>query len=170
MSRSGRPPLWALLGTLLFVVVMPGTVIVLGPYWITGWTTEPPFLGTVVTRWSGALLIVAALPLFLSFLGRFVWEGHGTPAPVAPTKHLVVGGPFRWTRNPGYIAVVSLIVGQGLLLGSAAVLVYALAVATAFHLFVVLYEEPTLRGTFGEEFDAYCRRVPRWVPRRPASD
>jgi protein-S-isoprenylcysteine O-methyltransferase Ste14 len=167
VSRAGRPPLSALLGTILFVVVVPGTAIVLIPYWLSGWRFQPPFLGTDVTRWLGALMVVAASPLFFSFVSRFVWEGHGTPAPVAPTKHLVVGGPFRWTRNPGYIAVVAMIVGQGLLFASAAVLAYALVVALGFHTFVVMYEEPTLRDTFGAEFEEYCRRVPRWIPRRP---
>jgi protein-S-isoprenylcysteine O-methyltransferase Ste14 len=165
VSRPGRPPLWALLGTIVFVVVMPGTVIVLVPYWLTGWRVA----GTSIMRGTGAALVVAALPLFASFLGRFVWEGHGTPAPVAPTRRLVVGGPFRWTRNPGYIAVVALLLGQALLFGSAAVAVYAVAVGVAFHLFVLLYEEPTLRRTFGAEYDDYCRVVPRWVPRRPRS-
>lgn len=164
MSRSGRPPLWAFLGTIVFVLVMPGTVIVLVPYWLTGWRLAPPFLDASVTRWIGVLLVLGALPLFLSFLARFVWEGHGTPAPV------VVGGPFRWTRNPGYIAVLALLVGQALIFGSPAVLVYALAVAIAFHVFIVSYEEPTLRQTFGAEFDDYCRRVPRWIPRRPVSE
>jgi protein-S-isoprenylcysteine O-methyltransferase Ste14 len=169
MGRTERPPLWALIGTIVFVVVVPGTVVVLVPYWLTGWQLQPPFLGTPVTRWLGAIAILAASPLFFSFVSRFVWEGHGTPAPVAPTKHLVVGGPFRWTRNPGYIAVVAMIAGQGFVFGSPAVLLYALVVGLGFHLFVVAYEEPTLRGSFGPEFDDYCRRVPRWFPRRPVS-
>ena len=80
-----------------------------------------------------------------------------------------MGGPFRWVRNPGYIAVVSLVVGQALLFGSGAVLAYAAFLALAFHLFVVFYEEPTLRAQFGEEYDAYCRAVPRWLPRRRPS-
>jgi protein-S-isoprenylcysteine O-methyltransferase Ste14 len=163
----GRPPLWALAGTVVFVALVPGSVVGLGPFLLTGWSLSPPFLGTALTRIAGVLLIAAATPLFVSFASRFVVEGHGTPAPVAPTKHLVVGGPFRWTRNPGYIAVVGLLVGQALLFGSPAVLVYAAAVALAFHVFVVFYEEPTLRRTFGAEFEAYCRAVPRWIPRRP---
>jgi protein-S-isoprenylcysteine O-methyltransferase Ste14 len=167
-SRAQKPPLQALLGTVLFVPTVPGTVVGVMPWWLSsGWRLEPPFFGVVGTRWVGVGMMLAALPLFVKFLGRFVFEGHGTPAPVAPTKHLVVGGPFRWVRNPGYVAVVSMIVGQGLVLGSAAVLVYALAVAAAFQGFVVLYEEPTLRRTFGAEYDDYCRRVPRWIPRHP---
>ena len=169
MSDAGRPPLWAVVGTVVFVALVPGTVVVLVPYWLSGWRMAPPLLGTETTRWAGALLVVAGLPLFGSFCRRFVVEGHGTPAPVAPPEHLVVGGPFRVTRNPGYVAVVSLIVGQGLVFASPAVLVYAAIVAVCFHGFVVLYEEPALRAMFGAEFDDYCRRVPRWIPRRRPS-
>jgi protein-S-isoprenylcysteine O-methyltransferase Ste14 len=103
--------------------------------------------------------------MFVRFLLHFVGEGQGTPAPIAPTKHLVVGGPFRRVRNPGYIGVLSMVLGQGLFFGSAPVVAYAALLAVGFHLFVVLYEEPTLRRQFGEEYEAYCRRVPRWVPR-----
>lgn len=163
-------PTRALLGTIVFVAVVPATVIVGVPWWLTGWHMAPPFLGTNLTRVAGALVIVAATPLFLSFLSRFVWEGRGTPAPIVPTERLVVGGPFRWVRNPGYVAVLALICGQGLVLASPAVLVYALVVGLCFHAFVLLYEEPTLHRTYGAEYDAYCRRVPRWLPRPPRAE
>jgi protein-S-isoprenylcysteine O-methyltransferase Ste14 len=169
VSANGRPPLWAIVGTIVFTALVPGSVVCLGPYLLTYWVVEPPLLGTALTRVAGVLLLVASAPLFTSFIARFVVEGHGTPAPLAPTRHLVVGGPFRWTRNPGYIAVLGMIVGQGLLLGSGAVLVYAAAVALAFQIFVIFYEEPTLRRTYGAEFDRYCGTVPRWIPRRPRS-
>ena len=169
MADEARLPIRALVGTIVFVAILPATVIVLAPYWITGWQLREPFLGTTLTRWIGALLVVVALPVFVSFLGRFVFEGRGTPAPVAPTERLVVGGPFRWTRNPGYVAVDAMLVGQGLFLASPAVLVYGAFIALAFHIFVIVYEEPTLRDTYGEEYERYCRRVPRWIPRRPTS-
>jgi protein-S-isoprenylcysteine O-methyltransferase Ste14 len=168
MADTG-PPWRALLGTIAFTLTIPATAIVLIPYLLTGWRLRPPLLGVEATRSLGAALIVLAAPLFLRFLSGFVREGHGTPAPIAPTEHLVVGGPFRWVRNPGYVAVVSLVVGQALVFGSGAVLVYAAALALAFHLFVVFYEEPTLRRQFGEEYEAYCREVPRWIPRRQPS-
>ena len=169
MADDARLPIRALVGTIVFVAVLPATVIVLAPYWLTGWRLREPFLGTTLTRWVGALLVVAALPVFVSFLGRFVFEGRGTPAPIAPTERLVVGGPFRWVRNPGYVAVDAMLIGQGLLFGSPAVLVYAALIALAFHVFVLVYEEPTLRQTYGAEYDAYCRRVPRWIPRPPTA-
>jgi len=153
------------LGTLVFVALVPGTIVGVVPYRLSGWRLAPPLLGWAPIRWVGVSLILLALPLFVDFLGRFVREGHGTPAPVAAPRRLVVGGAFRYVRNPGYVAVVSMIVGQGLLFGSKAVLVYAAGVAVACHLFVLLYEEPALRGRFGEEYASYCRRVPRWLPR-----
>lgn len=159
----------ALLGTIAFTLTIPATLIVLIPYLLTGWQLRPPLLGIEATRSLGGALIVLAAPLFFRFLSGFVHEGRGTPAPIAPPEHLVVGGPFRWIRNPGYVAVVSLVVGQGLIFGSGAVLAYAALLAVGFHLFVVLYEEPTLRRQFGEQYDAYCREVPRWVPRRRPS-
>lgn len=164
-DRVTAPPRTAVIGTVLFVLLVPGSVVVLVPYLISGWTLAPPLLGTALTRALGALLIVAAAPLFVSFVRRFVSEGHGTPAPIAPTRHLVVGGPFQVVRNPGYVAVIALVVGQGLLLASVGVLLYAAFLMFAFHGFVVRYEEPTLERTFGEQYVEYCRRVPRWLPR-----
>jgi len=167
MEKS-RVPRGALLGTIVFTLIVPGTVIVLLPYLLTGWEPRPPLLGVEATRSLGVALMVLAAPLFFRFLAGFVREGHGTPAPIAPPEHLVVGGPFRWIRNPGYVAVVALVAGQALLLGSRAVLAYAAALALVFHLFVVFYEEPTLRRQFGAEYEDYCRRVPRWIPRPQA--
>jgi len=157
------PPRWVLLGTLLFTLLVPGTVVGVVPWWITRWRLADALLA----RAGGALILVVGSPLFLSFLARFVREGHGTPAPVAPPQHLVVGGPFRWTRNPGYVGVLMLLVGQALLFASLRVLLYAGCVALAFHAFVVLYEEPVLARQFGAEYDEYRRRVPRWLPRAP---
>jgi protein-S-isoprenylcysteine O-methyltransferase Ste14 len=167
MQNGGKSSLLGpTLGTILFVTLVPGTVIGVVPFWLSGWRLAPPLLGWTPTRGVGVALFLLALPIFVDFLVRFVREGHGTPAPVAAPRRLVVGGAFRYVRNPGYVAVVSMIVGQGLLFGNKAVLVYAAGVAVAFHLFVVLYEEPALRGRFGEEYASYCRRVPRWIPRR----
>ncbi|HVO22380.1 MAG TPA: isoprenylcysteine carboxylmethyltransferase family protein [Candidatus Margulisiibacteriota bacterium] len=167
---ANRSLLWPTIGTVLFVLSVPGTVVVYIPYTLCRWHVGPPVLGIALTRWLGALLILCALPIFFDFVQRFVREGEGTPAPVAPTVRLVVGGAFRYVRNPGYVAVVSLLVGQALLFASVAVLLYALVVGLAFHAFVMLYEEPTLRRQFGAEYEAYCRKVPRWLPRLRSSD
>lgn len=158
-----------MVGTVVFACLFPGTVVGVIPFLITRWTLRPPLLRTPVTRWLGVALLVAGGALMLDFLLRFVREGHGTPAPVAPPSHLVMKGPFRYVRNPGYVAVISLITGQALVLGDTRLLLYAAGVALLFHLFVVLYEEPTLRATFGEEYEVYRRRVPRWLPRLRAA-
>jgi len=160
-----KPPLRALLGTIVFVLLVPGSVIALGPFLLTRWYLAPPLGGASWTRWLGVVLFFAGLPVFVNFLVRFVWEGHGTPAPVAPTRRLVVGGAFRYVRNPGYLGVLAMLFGQGLFFASPAVLLYASGVGIAFHVFVLLYEEPTLRRQFGAAYVAYCREVPRWIPR-----
>jgi protein-S-isoprenylcysteine O-methyltransferase Ste14 len=116
-------------------------------------------------RVIGAALIVAGIPVLFESFGRFAVQGIGTPAPVFPTQHLVVKGFYRYVRNPMYVAVVSLILGQGLLLGDIRIVAYALFCCLVFHLFVVTYEEPTLRKSFGPEYETFCAHVPRWMPR-----
>lgn len=113
----------------------------------------------------GSLLIAAGLLVLLDSFARFALQGLGTPAPVLPTRHLVVTGFYRYVRNPMYVAVTSLILGQALLFGNVRVLRYGFAVWLAFHLFVLVYEEPTLQRTFGPEYQAFCANVPRWLPR-----
>jgi protein-S-isoprenylcysteine O-methyltransferase Ste14 len=111
-----------------------------------------------------ALLIAGVLALLYAFW-QFGAEGLGTPAPVAPTQKLVVGGLYRYVRNPMYLAVLAAIVGQGLLLGQLALLIYAAVVAAVFVTFVSGYEEPTLSRRFGADYVAYRRSVPGWWPR-----
>ncbi len=150
------------LGTLAFVLVIPMTVIVYVPHVLTHWEVRPPLFPAA--RVVGLALLLAGLPLFVVFNLRFVREGQGTPAPIAPTSRLVVGGPFRYVRNAGYLAVLALVPGQALVLGSTHVLAYAAVLFILFHGYVVFFEEPTLRRRFGVEYDRYCRRVPRWIP------
>jgi protein-S-isoprenylcysteine O-methyltransferase Ste14 len=97
---------------------------------------------------------------------RFVVQGFGTPAPVAPTQQLVVGGPYRHVRNPMYLAVTAVIVGQALALGQPALLLYAIAVGAAMAAFAHGYEEPALHRQFGAQYETYRRAVPAWWPRR----
>ena len=156
-----RGLLAAALGTIVFVLLVPGTAFVLIPYLMTRWRLAQPLLGWSATRWLGIALLVVALPIWVLFNWRFVVEGHGTPAPVAPPERLVVGGPFRLVRNPRYVAGISLIAGQALLFGSPPLLWYAAGLAVGFHLFVVFYEEPALHRCYGAEYETYCRAVPR---------
>ncbi len=122
-------------------------------------------MGIQELRWAGLVLIVAGLPLILDSFARFALQGLGTPAPILPTRHLVVTGFYRYVRNPMYLAVLSVIVGQGLYFGSARVIEYGAAVGMGFYLFVLFYEEPTLRRTFGAEYEEFRANVPGWVPR-----
>jgi len=155
----------AIFGSALFFVLAPCTVAGLLPRWISGWQMEPPFFGLSPLRIVGVVLILAGLPVLLDSFARFALEGLGTPAPVFPTRHLIVTGWYRYVRNPMYVAVVSIIVGQALLLGSIHVLEYGAAVWLVAHLFVLLYEEPKMRSTFCEEYREFCANVPRWIPR-----
>jgi protein-S-isoprenylcysteine O-methyltransferase Ste14 len=135
------------------------------PALITGWEVEEQLPGAL--RALGFVLVFISAGFLLHAFGRFALEGIGTPAPVAPTRHLVVGGVYRFVRNPMYLAVLGAIAGQVLVLGSLALLAYGAVLACAFVAFVKLYEEPTLRAAYGAEYDAYRAAVPGWIPRRP---
>ncbi len=111
-------------------------------------------------------MLGAGLAVLLHAFGRFVLEGIGTPAPVAPTARLVVGGAYRYVRNPMYLAVAAVIFGQALLLGQAGLLLYAAVFCVIVAAFVRVYEEPVLSRRFGAQYEAYRRAVPAWWPRR----
>jgi protein-S-isoprenylcysteine O-methyltransferase Ste14 len=166
-SRMRR--VFAVLASTLFLVLVPGTVVGLVPWWISRWRVEPLLAGLVPIRLLGVLLVAAGVAVLLDSAARFALQGLGTPAPVLPTRHLVVTGLYRHVRNPMYVAVVSAIVGQGLILGNIRVLGYGALVWLVCHLFVLGYEEPVLRATFGADYEAFRAAVPRWIPRVTAS-
>jgi protein-S-isoprenylcysteine O-methyltransferase Ste14 len=155
----------AMLGSAVFLVIAPGFVAGLAPWWISRWRLEARFFGMPLFRFAGGALIALGGIVLLDSFARFALQGLGTPAPVFPTRHLVVTGLYRFVRNPMYVAVTSLILGQALLLGSARVLEYGVFVWLLFHIFVLVYEEPTLRASFGAEYESFCAAVPRWIPR-----
>ena len=155
----------AALGSAVFFLLAPVVVAVLVPWWLTGWRVREPLPHWAPLRVVGASMIVAGAAVLVGAFVRFVVEGVGTPAPVAPTRHLVVGGLYRYVRNPMYLAVLAVIAGQALALGQPGLLLYAALIAAAFVLFVRGYEEPTLRDQFGEEYETYQRAVPGWWPR-----
>lgn len=155
----------AVIGSFLFFWIAPAMVAGLVPYLISDWRMQPALFGTSATRIMGAVLVAAGAAALIECTARFAIKGRGTPAPIAPTETLVVTGLYRFVRNPMYVAVVSVILGQALLLGSTRLLSYGLAVWTAFHIFVQAYEEPTLRRQFGESYDRYRANVRRWWPR-----
>jgi protein-S-isoprenylcysteine O-methyltransferase Ste14 len=116
-------------------------------------------------RWFGAALIALGAAALVESFVRFALRGQGTPAPPFPTERLVASGLYRHVRNPMYVAVVAVILGQALLVGSIALLEYGAVVWLMFHLFVALYEEPTLRRSFGADYETFRAAVPRWIPR-----
>jgi len=155
----------SILGSAIFLVIAPGIVAGYVPWRICRWQIGAPLLGTPWSRLPGVLLIAAGLPVLLDSFARFAIQGLGTPAPVMPTRHLVVTGLYRYVRNPMYLAVAALIFGQGVFFPSQGVLEYGVAVWAAFYLFVLFYEEPTLRNSYGPEYQEFCANVPRWLPR-----
>jgi protein-S-isoprenylcysteine O-methyltransferase Ste14 len=155
----------AIVGSAVFLVIAPGFIAGLAPWWISRWRLESPFFGMALLRLAGGALVVLGVIGLLDSFVRFAVQGVGTPAPVFPTRHLVVTGLYRYVRNPMYVAVVSTILGQGLILGNATLLEYGGIVWVLFHLFVLVYEEPTLRASFGSEYELFCTHVSRWIPR-----
>lgn len=155
----------AIVGSGVFLVIAPGFVAGWVPWWISHWRIEPPFLGLLTFRFAGAVLIALGVIGLLDSFVRFAVQGLGTPAPVFPARHLVVTGLYRYVRNPIYVAVLSAILGQGLVFGNATLLEYGALIWVLFHLFVLVYEEPTLRASFGSEYEEHCAAVPRWIPR-----
>lgn len=153
---------FALAGSALFFVAAPGTVAGFLPWYIGGWQVREDWPGSRIGGWL--LIGLALIPLLESFL-RFALKGLGTPAPVAPTRHLVVSGFYRFVRNPMYVGVVAAIFGQAWLFGDIRLVAYAIIAWLTMHLFVVFYEEPKLQKTFGEEYDRFRANVPRWIPR-----
>jgi protein-S-isoprenylcysteine O-methyltransferase Ste14 len=164
-KRAELRRLSAILGSFLFLLIAPGFVAGVIPYWISRWHAGAAFAGSSAVRILGLLLIISGVPLLLDSFTRFALEGLGTPAPVFPTRHLVVTGFYRHLRNPMYAGVASVIFGQALYFRNVRVLGYGAIIFLAFHLFILFYEEPTLRGTFGREYAEFCENLPRWIPR-----
>jgi protein-S-isoprenylcysteine O-methyltransferase Ste14 len=153
----------AAVGSLVFLVVAPGVMGVLIPWLFPGWVVEgaPWWLA----RATGVALVVVGGLVLLEAFARFARDGVGTPAPIVPTRHLVVRGTYRHVRNPMYIAVTAIIVGQALILGRFGLLGYAVVFLLVTMSFARGYEEPTLREQFGEDYDRYRAAVPGWWPR-----
>jgi protein-S-isoprenylcysteine O-methyltransferase Ste14 len=152
-------------GTAIFLVLAPGFLAGMVPWWISHWRVEAALLGLPALRFLGGVLVALGAVGILDSFSRFATQGIGTPAPVFPTRHLVVTGLYRYVRNPIYLAVVSTILGQGLILGNVSLLEYGGLVWLFFHFAVLIHEEPTLTASFGSDYAAFCAEVPRWIPR-----
>ena len=162
-SRRLRP----LLNTLLFTIFAPGTVAGIVPWLLR--SHEPSRVPTPDLA-IGALAIAFGLAIYLhtAFWG-FALRGHGTPAHIAPTNRLVVEGLHRYVRNPMYIGVLLMVLGQAVFFRSSRIALYAAVLWLLFHLFVLFYEEPTLARQFGADYEAYRKKVPRWLPKMSSS-
>lgn len=153
--------LW--LRTLLFTLLVPGTVLGLVPFAVinSGWG---PRFDLGAAHWIGFALVLPGVAVIVWCFINFVRRGHGTPAPYDPPRRLVVVGLYRYMRNPQYLGVILVALGEAIWSGSVLLFGYAVFLAIGYHLFVRLYEEPTLRRTFGEEYARYCAKVSRWMP------
>jgi len=156
----------AAVGSVVFFVVAPGVVAGLVPWLISDWDVRWPVsaFGVAVMALGAALVAVAVVVLVRNFV-RFVVEGRGTPSPTLQTERLVVGGDYRFVRNPMYLAVIAAILGQAMIFGSLALLLYALAVWAIMATFVRWYEEPVLLKRYGDEYRHYRQAVRAWLPR-----
>jgi protein-S-isoprenylcysteine O-methyltransferase Ste14 len=134
------------------------------PNWL-GFRVETP--GLQRWRWLAAIPSVLGFAVALRCIWDFGWTGRGTPAPMAPPQRLVIVGPYRYVRNPMYLGFACGWIGLWVVFGHANLNVIAAVVAVALgvHLFVLFYEEPTLRGKFGDDYAEYCHNVRRWWPR-----
>ena len=155
----------AVIGTAIFFVFAPCVVAGVVPWWISRWEFRLSFLGVELTRFIGAGLILAGVAGLVDSYARFALQGLGTPAPIAPPQHLVVTGLYRYVRNPMYVAVVAVILGQAILFGDWRLMTYGGLMWLAFHAFVLTYEEPVLAQKFGAQYEDFRANVPRWIPR-----
>lgn len=155
-------PVYALLGSALFLIVAPGTLAGLIPWSMTHWRGLTDTLPLAVT---GGGVTALGLALLLECFGRFAIQGRGTPAPIAPPDRLVVTGAYRRVRNPMYVAVVAMVLGQAALFADWRLAVYGVVLWAFFHAWVLAFEEPALRSQFSADYAAFCAAVPRWRPR-----
>ena len=152
-------------GSSVFFLVAPCVLTGLLPWWLTRWEMRWESAWAAPLQLAGVVMIAAGAAVIVSSFVRFVREGAGTPAPVAPARHLIVGGLYRHVRNPIYVALIAVILGEALLLGQPILVPYAAAVFAAVASFVRWREEPVLTARFGTPYMEYRRAVPGWVPR-----
>jgi protein-S-isoprenylcysteine O-methyltransferase Ste14 len=154
--------LW--LRTILFTVLVPGTVLGLVPFALTA--TKGPRIDLGTAHLIGFTLLLPGVAIIIWCFIDFIRRGRGTPAPYDPPRKLVVAGLYTYVRNPQYVGVILVVVGETILFGRILLFAYAVFLAIGYHLFVRFYEEPTLRRKFGEEYVQYCAGVSRWLPHR----
>ncbi len=152
---------------LAFTVLVPGTVLVVLPYYLFDGSASLQQLQRGPQVIAGGAVLLVGVGVYGRCLWEFVQKGRGIPAPVDHPKELVVTGLYRYVRNPMYLGVLAVLIGEVLILRSQALLVYAVIWLLVVHINVLVYEEPNLRARFGESYEQYCAHVRRWVPGRP---
>jgi protein-S-isoprenylcysteine O-methyltransferase Ste14 len=149
-------------------VIYAALFIVLVLVYLTGrflsWSGIVAPATTGAPQVAGMIMVTIGTAIALWCVFTFVFLGKGTPAPFDPPRKLVIRGPYRFVRNPMYIGAGMTLAGAALFYESLSIFIYTCVFFLITHLFVVLYEEPTLRRTFGDEYEAYCRRTTRWWP------
>lgn len=152
----------AALKSLLFLILAPGIV---AGYIPLALLRRGPQIETGIFAYLAFPFWLVGIAILLWCFWDFLVKGRGTPAPIDPPKELVVTGLYRHMRNPMYVSVLIIIIGHFFWFKGIWMLMYAAVVFLAFYLFVTLYEEPHLKKTFGATYEAYCNKVPRWIPR-----
>src|SRR4029077_1955009 len=158
--------MFVLVRAITYATVFIGFVLVYLPGRFLSWSgiAEPTTTGP--PQVAGMIMVTIGTVIALWCVLMFVFIGKGTPAPFDPPRKLVIRGPYRFVRNPMYIGAGMTLAGAALYYQSLSILIYTALFFLITHLFVVFYEEPTLRRTFGDEYEAYFQRVRRWIPRR----
>ena len=156
------------LRSVFFTILQPGTVTVLIPYWLISSRSDGVLPSHQPLRYLGLPLIAIGAATLLWCIWDFFASGRGTISPIDPPKHLVVRGLYRYVRNPMYVAVVIVLLGEAIFFMSQAVLIEAAIFFVLANLFVMLYEEPTLRRKFGDSYENYTQTVGRWIPKPPS--
>jgi protein-S-isoprenylcysteine O-methyltransferase Ste14 len=166
-----REAFWPLAKTAVFTILVPYTVAWYLPHWVD--STYAAYTDAIRSHaWAlllGFLVFLIGLAIYLWCAWDFAVTGLGTPAPIDAPRVLVVKGLYQYVRNPMYLGVICLIASRALFRESYPIMIYLIFVAACFHLFVIAYEEPHLKRIFGEQYDDYCKRVPRWLPRLSAT-
>ncbi len=153
-----------LLRNLFFTILQPGIVAGLIPFFILDKKLVDLFrLPVRIHEKTGLFLFISGLIVMLICIFNFAVKGRGTLSPADPTKKLVSEGLYRYSRNPMYVGVMMILIGESVYTGSFSLLVYSLVILTAFHLFIVFREEPRLQRDFGKEYTEYSQKVRRWI-------
>ncbi|MGD8536359.1 MAG: isoprenylcysteine carboxylmethyltransferase family protein [Candidatus Aminicenantes bacterium] len=152
--------------TIIFALLLPGVFLVLVPYLLLSSSGDRFVVDISRIRYIGLIPMLFGVFVYMKCVWSFASEGRGTPVPIDPPKKLVVQGLYKYARNPMYIGVLFILIGEAVFFASLLLAFYAVLVFMCFHLFVVIYEEPALRAKFGNSYRRYCDSVPRWIPGR----